>query len=159
MVQLARTRGIRDPEDLVQHVFRSLLVSKTPAMDIAYVNKRLLSRGVSYLQRQSRQQEHLVPLSDEVSDTVGAVDDQFAAAEISEEITQVLHALTPEHRQVLTWFYLEEKSLMEICRLLRCTSSAVKSLLHRARAKARVELMRLRELPPYQRNLSSRARG
>jgi RNA polymerase sigma-70 factor (ECF subfamily) len=69
--------------------------------------------------------------------------EQEAAVEHAELVHHALGALSPEHRAVLLFRFLEGLSLEEVATALRCNLGTVKSRLHYAKAALRREVERL----------------
>jgi RNA polymerase sigma-70 factor (ECF subfamily) len=72
-----------------------------------------------------------------------SVNGQEAAVEHAELVHHALEALSPEHRAVLLFRFLEGLSLEEVAAALRCNLGTVKSRLHYAKAALRREVEKL----------------
>jgi RNA polymerase sigma-70 factor, ECF subfamily len=131
------TRDRRQWEELVHDVFvEAYLGLRTYAgrAPLLHWLKRIATRvGYRHWQvRQCRQQE--LPLPDEAEHPPVA-EERESARHAGELVHQLLAALAPRDRLVLTLAYLEECSVAEVAQLTGWTRTMVKVQLHRARKR------------------------
>jgi len=99
--------------------------------------------------RRAGEPEHFAPLDD--APLAAASDDPQAHAERDEarrRLYAALHALSPSHREVILLRDIEERPAAEVAAILGIEVGAVKSRLHRARARLRAILRADASLPP-----------
>ena len=81
-----------------------------------------------------RQREHAVGDSP-VADALGTTDDE--ALEASLTVQEALHHLGMEERTAITLFYIEDKPIKQVARIMQLPEGTVKSHLHRAKQHMR----------------------
>ena len=120
--------------DVLQEVwlkaFRSIRSLVEPAALRVWLYRLAHGLTVDHIRRrhvrQVAEQERALP------DTAGEPDPEFTRVD-AQAIHRALDELTPQHREVLVLFFLEEMSLEDIADVVRCPVGTVKSRLHYAK--------------------------
>lgn len=132
---ISMTANQSDAEDVYQDVFLRLLRSQTDFSDEKYLKAWLLrvtvNRCHDYTRLLGRHRE--TPF-DELFEA------DTAAEPEETHIWELLQSLPPKLRAVVYQFYFEGYSTEEIAAIFQCRPSTVRSWLHRARKKLKIEL-------------------
>lgn len=107
-----------------------------------WITKTCMNRLRAALKKYRRRQKHHVALSDEMlsltPDMITNIADDLANSEYQKEVVdRILSALNEREKHIAEEHFIEGKSLDEIADNEATTTSAVKSVLARLRAKAR----------------------
>jgi len=122
-------------------VFRQIAVLKTPEAFRVWVYRIAHDKAIDQV-RGDRRYRDLAGLSfDDASCDTSDDSCEGTRLEDAEWIHQLLHELTPAHREVLTLRFLEEMSLEEISTVLGCSVGTVKSRLHNARRRIQKRIL------------------
>lgn len=133
-----------DVEDLLDDCFLSLIRNREtlaglPAEKIRpYISVTVKNRCIAY--HIDRAKNDTVPLneaSDAVVPDASASDDTFVASLEQKNAMQLIDSLPDRDRLLLTGHYVEGLSYQELAELLHCRKSNIRTLLLRARKKAR----------------------
>jgi RNA polymerase sigma-70 factor, ECF subfamily len=143
MWRFTRDRGAL--EELVQDVFVEVYTSlkgfRGEAPFVHWLNRIATRVGYRFWKTQARQASRTVPLQD--WDTLVDADaetDELEAAEAGELLHEMLAALPPRDRLVLTLLYIEELSVAEAADRTGWSKTMVKVQAFRARKKLRALL-------------------
>ncbi|HAB18971.1 MAG TPA: sigma-70 family RNA polymerase sigma factor [Verrucomicrobiota bacterium] len=142
LIRLAISRGVADPESLVQDVYES---SDGSPKSLEFIRHRFWCRCCTAWTRQIREENHRFYLPEESLRQIGASKDHFEEIQNNEEVRSLLERLSATHREVLDLHYLEGMSIASVSRRMGRTEGAVKGLLFRARKAAKEVLRVLRD--------------
>lgn len=128
-------------EDVVQDVFFTALGKagsfRGHASLWTWLTVLTVNRCRTHQRRQMvRRRVHRVLLNATPSQNTAA-DRGAMDHEVAREVRSAVAALPPRDREVIVLFYLEQKTIAEIGRLLNASPNAIEVRMHRARAKLR----------------------
>lgn len=136
--RIASSRGISDPEDCVQDVFLSLFKARNSStIDTTYLLRRTYSRTNTAYKRKCRRQERETEFALQLSEAAGEDESDIEALELQKKVEAIFSVLTALERRVLKAYYLNGLSIDAISRRSGRSASALKSILFRARNRAR----------------------
>ncbi|MET0636635.1 MAG: sigma-70 family RNA polymerase sigma factor [Chitinophagaceae bacterium] len=124
-------KNTADAEDIVQDCFVSLWKRRKELHNIEYIRTYLYT-AVRYQCLKQIDKRKRNPGTGGTDGYELPAEQQIIAAETARELHKMLEALTPQHRDVLTLFYLEGKSYQEIGKLMEISPQLAR--LHRFRA-------------------------
>lgn len=132
---VSMTASRADAEDVYQDVFLRLLRSTRDFQNDTYLKAWLLRVTVNRCHDYTRffARHRTLPLADLL------VEDAAVQPEET-EIWELLQSLPPKQRTVLYQFYFEGYTTEEIAQIFRCRPATVRSWLHRARKKLKLEM-------------------
>ncbi len=123
-------------EDLLQETWLAIYQGLPGLRDAARFRTWAFRIARDRIYREYRRRKPAQPLSQERADAL-AVDDEADAAIDAEEIHRGLHALSPEHREVLVLCFFEEMSYLDIAEATGASLGTVRSRLHYAKCALR----------------------
>jgi RNA polymerase sigma-70 factor (ECF subfamily) len=126
------TRNSDAAEDVVQEswiaIMRGLGSLHDPARFRAWAFRIVANKGRDWVRREEARRRATGGL--EVGPQVSESD---SASNLIGKVRRAIAELSPTHRRILTWFYLEEMSVTEIAGVLDVAGGTVKSRLFHAR--------------------------
>lgn len=127
-------------QDVWLTLFRRLPTLRQPGAFRVWLYQVAHDRVVSVIRKDRREQDVVADYGTQLGDEADELD---LHAENAELVHRGLEALSPDHREVLALFFLEEMKLDELAQVLGVPAGTVKSRLHYARNALRRELERL----------------
>jgi RNA polymerase sigma factor (sigma-70 family) len=137
-----------DIDDVVQDVFVTALQKaagfRGDSSLWTWLTVITLNRCRTHRRRQKSVGRVLTFLAGRPAKSSAPADGPALTDETAVEVRSAVAALRPAYREVMVLFYLEHKSVDEIGKLLGASNNSIEVRLHRARAKLRVTLERLK---------------
>ncbi|WP_262695912.1 RNA polymerase sigma factor [Kordiimonas aquimaris] len=126
--------------DAVQDAWITLSASlrklNDPRSFRSWTYKTVRWRVYDLLRKQSKENKAVIAVSDEQCE----YDSYNEVAATSDQLSTQLARLSPQDRQIITLFYLEELKTVEIASILEIPIGTVKSRLSRARSQLRQQM-------------------
>ena len=135
---------VAEAEDVVSETVVKLLVKK-PLLRNEYALKTYLYTtakhfAIDRLRKRKREKGYLERAVRLADAEIDYIDEHIGTTEEKLLIAAALRALAPEYRQVLYFYYFEDLSIAEICKILGKSKKQIYNLLARAKAALSVIL-------------------
>jgi len=130
------TRDREAARDVAQEVWMAIARGigrlEDPARFRSWAYRIAVHKSRDWIRREQGRRRALVRAAES-----GEVETYQGDSEAEQKILSTLRALSPEHRAILSWYYLEEMSVREIAEVLSVPEGTVKSRLFYARRALR----------------------
>ena len=137
---LSQTRSPHDADDVAQDVFLKLLQDTTMFQDDEHLKAWLVRVTVNRCKELHRSAwRRRVDAMDSTSPELANLEAP-AKELVTSEVWEAVHRLPKQARLIVHLHYFEGYSLDEIARITRCNPATVKTRLHRARKKLKLDL-------------------
>ena len=131
------TRNTADAEDIVSETLIKLLTKK-PLLKSEQALKTYLYNtarniAVDKLREQKRERAYITQSTAQAEREIAYIDETLSETEDKQMLASALRSLPPDYRQVLYFYYFEDLTITEICKVLGKNKKQIYNLLARAK--------------------------
>ena len=135
---------VAEAEDVVSETVVKLLVKKpllhSESALKTYLYKTAKNLAIDRLRKRKREKQYLETAVRLAESGIAYIDEKLGTTEEKQLLVACLRTLPSEYRQVLYFYYFEDLSISEICKVLGKSKKQVYNLLARAKAALSVIL-------------------
>ncbi len=132
-VAVRNTRELADAEDVFSDTFLAYFTKK-PEFETEEHRKAWLIRvAINRARNLHRAQKKTAKLEENLP----AAEGDYDRVELSTDLREALSRMSPDYREVICLYYLQELSVHEIAQVLEKNESTIRTQLHRARKQLR----------------------
>ena len=131
------TRNTADAEDIVSETLVKLLTKK-PVLKSeqalkTYLYKTARNIAVDKLRKQKRERAYIAQTTAQAERELAYIEETLSETEDKRALASALRLLSPDYRQVLYFYYFEDLTITELCKVLGKNKKQIYNLLARAK--------------------------
>ena len=132
-VAVRNTRDIADAEDVFSDTFLAYFTKKPEFESEEHRKAWLIRVAINRSRNIYRAQKKIA----ELDENIPAAERDFDQMELSVDLNDALRRMSPDYREVICLYYLQEMSVHEIAQILDKNESTIRTQLFRARKQLR----------------------